>query len=334
LFNQLSLRLGRLNLTNDLDHFVTSASRTTNGRLRLASRVKGVSVRGQLDYTLTGKDRLRQISVSTNWNMNARLNNNLTLSKQLANDKLLHFTNQLSIRIRDFDLTLNVSSDFEDRWSVGAGFNIAFGYDGRRQEFVTDNGGLASTGRATMNLFIDENNDGIRDPDELPVTWASYRDQETLKTSPGVLPLTALPSARPVLFDMQHLKLDDLFLLPRVQVYELQTHAGSDVSIDVAVVMTGDIEGHVFVGPADDAVAARGVTVSLRDERGYVIAKARSEFDGYYSFNSVPGGYYEVLVYANEGRSQFVRQVSLDTQVGYAVVDEIYIDELTTNGAL
>jgi hypothetical protein len=327
LFNQLSLSLGRVNLTNDLDHLVTSGPSSTTGRLRLASRVKGVSVRGQLDYRLRDKQPLRQISVSTNWNMSARLNNNLTLSKQLTNDKRLFFTNQLSIRIRDYDLTLNVSSDFEDRWSVGAGFNIAFGYDGRRQEFITDNGGLASTGRATMNLFIDEDNDGIRDPDELPVTWASYRDHETLKTSPGVLPLTALPSARPVLFDMQHLKLDDPFLLPRVQVYELQTHAGSDVRIDVAVVMTGDIEGHVVAGSADDAAGARGVVVSLYDAQGREVARTHSEFDGFYSFTGVAGGDYEVRVLVNGGQSELVQPLTLDPQDGYIVLERIYIFE-------
>jgi hypothetical protein len=327
LFNQLSLSLGRLNLTNDLDHIMTSGPDSTTGRLRLSSRVKGVSVRGQLDYRLTDSQPLKQISASMNWNMSGRLNNNFTLSKQLTNDKLLFFTNQLSIRIRDYDLTLNVTSDFEDAWSVGAGFNMAFGYDGRRQEFITDNGGLASTGRATMNLFVDEDNDGIRDPDELPVTWASYRDQETLKTSPGVLPLTALPSARPVLFDMQHMTLDDPFLVPRAKAYELRTHAGSDVSIDVAVVMTGDIEGHVVAGSADDSFGARGVIVTLHDAEGREVARTRSEFDGFYSFIGVAGGDYEVRVLVNGGQSELVRPLSLDPQDGYVVLERIYIFE-------
>ncbi len=326
LFNQLSLSLGRLNLTNDLDHLVTSGPDTTTGRLRLASRVKGVSVRGQLDYRLTSSQPFTQISVSTNWNMSGRLNNNLTLSKQLTNDKLMFLTNQLSIRIRDYDLTLSVSSDFEDTWSVGAGFNIAFGYDARRQEFITDNGGLANTGRATMNLFIDENNDGIRDPNELPVTWASYRDQETLKTSPGVLPLTALPSARPVLFDMQYMTLDDPFLVPRAKAYELRTHAGSDVSIDVAVIMTGDIEGHIMAGSADGR-AVRGIIVSLHDAEGREVARTRSEFDGFYSFIGVAGGDYEVRVLTNGGRTELVQPLSLDPQDGYVVLERIYIFE-------
>ena len=326
LSNQLSFRLGHLNLTNDLDYFVTSGSSTTTGRLKLASRVKGVSVRGQLDYELTTEHPLRQISVSTNWNISPRLNNNLTLSKQLANDKLLYLTNQLSVRIRDYDLTLSVSSNFEDSWSIGAGFNIAFGYDRHRQAFVTENGGLSSTGRASMNLFIDEDNDGIRDPDEQPVPWASYRDQETLETSPGVLPLAALPSSRPVQFDMKQLKLDDPFLIPRAKVYELTTHAGSAVSIDVAVVMTGDIEGHIFAGAANDK-AVRGVVVSLYDAAGREIAETRSEFDGFYSFTRVPSGDYEVRVSVNDGQSELVQPLSLDPQDGYLVLEKIYIFE-------
>ena len=324
LFNRLSLRVGQLNLTNELEHVVNSDE--TIGKLRVANRVKGVSVRGQLDYLLTGSRPLRQISVSMNWGISPRLNNNLMLSKQLTNDKLLYLNNQLSIRIRDYDLTLSVSSDFEDSWSVGAGFNIAFGYDRHRQAFVTDNGGLSSTGRATMNLFIDDDNDGIRDPDELPVPWASYRDQETLETSPGVLPLTALPGSRLVRFDMEHLKLDDPFFVPRVKVYELTTHAGSEVSIDVAVVMTGDIEGHVYASAADDK-AVRGVVVALHDAEGREVATTRSEFDGFYSFTRVPSGNYEVRVSVNGGQGELVKPLSLDPQDGYVVLEKIYIFE-------
>jgi hypothetical protein len=258
----------------------------------------------------------------------------LTITKNLSNDKVLNFTNLLSVQVHDYNLTMSVTSNLDDAWSVGAGFNIAFGYDRHRKEFITENRGLAHTGRATMNLFMDDNNNGIRDPGEPPVPWAKYREQEMLQVSPGALRLTALPNFRPVQIETRHLKFDDPFLVPRSQAYELRTHSGSHVSLDVAVLLTGDIEGRVFVGSADDAVAARGVIVSLRDEWGDVIAEARSEFDGYYSFNSVSGGYYEIRVYSNEGRKEFVQPVTFDARDGYIVVDRIYIDELTPSGAL
>ena len=326
LFNRLSVRLGHLNLTNDLEHSVSSGPGTTSGHLKLASRIRGVTVRGQLDYLLSSSRPLRQVSAAMNWDMGARLNNNLTISKRLVDTGEMYFTNLLSIRIRDYDLTLSLSSDFDRDWSVGAGFNIAFGYDRRRQAFITDGGGLATTGRATMNVFIDDDNDGIRDPGEAPVEWARYRDEETLKTLPGALPLTALPTARPVQFDMRHLELEDPFLLPRARTYELTTHAGSDVSIDVAVVMTGDIEGHVVAGSAGNA-GARGVIVSLHDAEGREVARTRSKFDGFYSFTGVPAGDYEVRVSANGGQSVLAQPLTLDPQDGYIVLERIYIFE-------
>ncbi len=326
IFNQLSLRLGQLSLSNDLEHIVTSGPGRTTGHLKLAGRINNLSLRGQLDYQLTGDRPLRQISASMNWNMSERLNNALTLTKQLANDKVMYFTNLLSVRIREYDLTLSVSSNLDDAWSIGAGFKIAFGYDRHSRALTTDSVGLANTGRATMNLFIDANNDGVRDPGEPPVPWASYRDQETLKTSMGVLPLTSVPSTRAVRFDLRHLQLDDPFLAPRAKVYELTTHAGSDVSIDVAVVMTGDIEGHIFADSADDT-GARGVVVSLHDADGREVATTRSEFDGFYSFTRIPSGDYEVRVSVNGGQRELVQPLSLDSQEGYIVLERIYIFE-------
>lgn len=327
IFNQLSMRLGRMHLSNDLEYALASDSARTNGRLRVASRINGVSVRGQLDYLLGDSRPLRQVSASMNWELSRRLNSNLTLSKRLVDDRALFISNLLSVRIRDYDLTFSMNSDFEGDWSIGAGFSIAFGYDRHTKSIFTDIGGLANTGRATMKIFIDDNNDGVRNPGERAVDWASYRDQETLENVPGVLPLTSLPNSRAVQFDMQYLKLDDPFLTPRVRKYELHTHAGSDVQIDVAVVMTGDIEGHILADDSGNERAARGVIVTLHDAEGREVARTRSEFDGYYSFTGVPGGDYEVRVHADEGRTQLAQTFSLDPRDGYIVLEKTYIFE-------
>lgn len=327
LFNRLSMRFGRMSVTNDLDYRIGPGSGTSSGHLKVASRINGVSVRGQLDYQLTGRQALRQISASMNWELTQRINNNLTISKRLADDRSMFFSNLMSVRIRDYDMTFSVNSDFEGDWAVGAGFNIAFGYDRHTKSMITDIGSLANTGRATMNLFVDEDNDGVRDPNEQPVEWASYRDQETVANVPGVLSLNALPSSRPVQFDMQYLKLDDPFLVPRAKKYELHTHAGSDVSIDVALVMTGDIEGHVLTGSSGAGTGARGIIVTLHDRQGREVARTRSEFDGFYSFTGVPGGNYEVRVWADDGRTQLKQEISLDPDDGYVVLERVYIFE-------
>ena len=67
------------------------------------------SLRGQLDYQLSGDQVLRQISASMNWDYTARLNNNLLVSQNLVNDKRFYFTNLLSVRVRNTALTFSLS---------------------------------------------------------------------------------------------------------------------------------------------------------------------------------------------------------------------------------
>ncbi len=327
LFNRIGARLGPVSLTNDLQHIAVDGPNTTNGQLRVAGRVRRISLRGQLDYQLSGLQTLQQISATMNWNLTARLNNNLIVTQNLANGGSFFVTNLLSVGVRNLNLTFSVNSDFDDTYQVGVGLNIAFGYDKRRRGFVTDRRGLADTGRAAMSLFVDENNNGIREPGEPAVPWARYRDEEMLQDSPGTVTLNALPRYRPVKIETRHFKFDDPFLVPRSAIYELYTHAGSDVSVDIAVVMTGDIEGYVYNGPVDDAAPVKGVIVTLYDADGREISAARSEFDGFYSFTAIPAGDYEVRVRPKAGEEILAQPFTLDGREGFVALEKIYLYE-------
>ena len=107
----------------------------------------------------------------------------------------------------------------------------------------------------------------------------------------GAVTLTALPAETAIHIDTKQFRFSDPFLAPRRTAYEVQTHAGSDIEIDIAVVMTGDIEGTVL---GSDGAPRRGVELTLLDANGVEIADARSEFDGYYSFAGIPGGTYRI----------------------------------------
>lgn len=323
MFNRLGTRFGRLSVGNDIEHIASAGPDSTRGQLRVAGRVGRFSMRGHLDYQLSGGQLLRQISTTVNWDYSSRLTNNFVVTQNFSDDSVL-FSNLLSLRVRNFDLTFSTSADLEGSWQVGVGLDIAFGYDGHRRGFVTDRWDLASTGRAAMNLFIDHNNNGRRDPGEPPVSWARYREEEMSATTPGTVPLRALPRYRTVTIDTSDLRFDDPFLLPRSELYEIYTHAGSEISVDVAVVMTGDIEGYVYTGSPGSAVPARGVEVTLLDAAGNAVASARSEFDGFYSFTSMPAGDYRVRIAEAESR-ELTQPFTLDGEQGFIVLDRIYL---------
>jgi hypothetical protein len=128
-----------------------------------------------------------------------------------------------------------------------------------------------------------------------------------------------------VKIETRHFKFDDPFLVPRSQIYELYTHPGGDVSVDIAVVMTGDVEGYIYNGSADKAVPAKGVIVTLYDHDGREISAARSEFDGFYSLNSIPSGNYEVRVRPEAGEDVLAQPFTLDGQEGFVTLDKIFL---------
>ncbi len=324
--HRLGARLGPLSLRNDLDHVVAGGTRATSGQFKAAGRFGSLSFRGQADYHLSFADTLRQVSGTLGWDISPRTYASMSLSKVLAGERGTQLSGLFSARFGHLDLSFNVSTDLKECWKVGLGLNVSFGYDRHSRSIVTSERSLAHSGRASLNLFVDENNNGIRDQDEEPVQWASYRDQETIDSAPGTLRLRAMPRYQPVKIETRHLRFDDPFLIPRESGYEIYTHAGSELSVDVAVVPTGDVEGYVFtaVDASEVSRAARDLTVSLRLPDGKIVATARTEFDGFYCFTGIPPGHYEVHVEDGSGRT-VVETVALDARVGFAQVDGIHL---------
>jgi hypothetical protein len=284
-----------------------------------------MNFRGVLHYQFNGRGSpLKQLSATVNWRPSARVSNNVQFTQSLSGSRDTYVTNLTSVRIGNYDLTVNAGTNFKDAWQLGIGFNVALGFDRSRGNFVTSREALAGTGRATMNLFHDKDNDGFRDWGEPSVDQAKYRKRQLDGHPDGSLSINGLPAYRPVRIDTAEIKFEDPFLVPRSRIYEIFTHAGSDVSIDVAVVMTGDIEGHIYSQETQQPL--KGVRVILRDRRGFDVDETRTEFDGYYSFTGVAAGRYEINVVKGEGEATPVtKNVTLDGEVGFVTLDEIYL---------
>jgi hypothetical protein len=325
-FHRLGTRFGRLSVSNEFEYVTRPYRDEMNGKLMLAGRHKRWNFRGEVDYRFNGAGGpIRQIMGTVNWNPSDRFSNNLFVAQTFAGDGSLQIGNQASWRIGNYNLSLRANSDLQGVWELGLGLNVSLGFDSARGQVVTDRRGLAHTGRAAMRLFLDEDNDGVRDPGERAVTAATYQDRQLDADGNGALSLNGLPRYQPVRIDTSKIKFDDPFLVPRAPAYEVYTHAGGDVSVDIPVVMTGDIEGYVY----SDASKAplRGATVRLVDSQGREVAAGRSEFDGYYGFIGIPSGDYQVRVSMGGPKAEErVEYVTLDGRVGFLVLDEIYLE--------
>ena len=328
-FNRLGSNWGPVSVSNDLEYvYVESGNPSYRGYLRIAGRRGQLNFRAEVDYDPAKSDPVNQLSGTIGWAMSRRVNTSLTVRRNV-NGGQTYIDSRSSIRMGPVNLFFDLYAGSDDSWSAALGFNTRFGYDPDTSGFFSADRSLAHSGRVRLNLFVDDNNNGLREPDEAPVQWASYRGIPMPADTPGVLPLTGVPGNTPVLLQGRDLLFDDPFLSATADTYELYTHAGSNIDVHIPVVVTGDVEGYLYPGSGMDRTDVRGVVVTLYDADGREVARTVSEFDGYYAFSGIPVGEYELAVIPDADRPDYHKQwFTLDTNNNYRMMDPIHLWKL------
>lgn len=325
IFSRLGAKWGAVNVSNDLDYARAGGEELLLGRLRMTGRWNRLNLRAQLDYDPSAPDPLNQISAMVQWNAGENIYYSLSAHQDLKNDRILHLENMVTARLGRFDLSFSLHSRSDDFWAVGVTLGASFGSDSETGGFAGRPTGLAHTGRATLNFFIDSNNNGVRDSGEHPVSWAAYKQHTASEMVPGAVQLNAVPPHIPLRIDSSDFRFQDPFLVAREEVYELYTHPGSNLEAEIPVVNTGDVEGHLYPVPGRKSIVS-GVDVVLYRADGQRVASTRSEFDGYYSFHSIAAGNYEIVVQGSSRKAEVHRQrFSLDPTEGFVPLDPIFI---------
>ena len=94
-----------------------------------------------------------------------------------------------------------------------------------------------------------------------------------------------------VLVSIDESTLADPFLVPRGKGLVVTPRPGVPTVLELAVSPTGEVEGEIL---APDARPVAGVELELVGPDGLVVARAMTEFDGFFLFDRVPYGRYKL----------------------------------------
>jgi len=153
---------------------------------------------------------------------------------------------------------------------------------------------------ATARVFLDRNANGHWDDqdDPLPevrITGAGAWN-EGVTGDNGITYLAGLPAHRERDLSVDLASLQDPFLLPALEGLRATGHPGGHVTLEFPVTFSGDIEGTVYARTTAGDVPLRNIGLELVDLSQRSIRKTVSEFDGYYLFQEIPPGWYEIHV--------------------------------------
>ncbi|MFM5916415.1 MAG: carboxypeptidase regulatory-like domain-containing protein [Novosphingobium sp.] len=159
---------------------------------------------------------------------------------------------------------------------------------------------LAQQGQASIEVFRDDNGDGLKQDREPAVEGvaieAGFKHSDKPTNKAGRAVIDGLLPYVPVLVSIDAGSLPDPLLRPKGQGMVVVPRPGVAAKVLLPLAPTGEIEA-VLLGP--DGEPQGGVTVELTDPSGHVLFQTVSDFDGYVLFDSVPYGDYRLRIGAD-----------------------------------
>jgi hypothetical protein len=304
---RLSTNVGRTTLTTEVNwridrrRFGPDPPDEIGATLRANARIGGLRLRGETRFRLSPSSRFENATLVGEWSGRGDRQQAADWRAEIGYDRPLRRARAGLGYVRRFDkVALTASLEAATDGSMAAGLNIAFslGPDPRRGGGirVTSNR-IAAHGQTLARVFRDTNGDGIHqdgEPFEKEVQLSAGRvPVDGLTDVNGEVIIDNLQSHQPVLIGIDASSLPDPLIQPKGPGIVVTPRPGIVMTVELPLVSAGEVDGTLV---REGGGNLEGVDLELVDGGGHVIARSRSDFDGFFLFESVPYGRYSVRV--------------------------------------
>ena len=296
--------LDGLQLTSRLDYRNNISAAGSYGQIFLDQLVRGVwgplLMRGSMHGRLKPGLAMESVGGSLSWRPSTRVQLGAHATYRFGDALPLSSGGSISMLMNTFNLSLSADASDGQKpyFSVALSTSVTKIPESMRMHVQRQR---MSTGYgATARVFLDRNANGQWDSQDDPLPEVRIVGagawNEAVTGHDGVAYLAGLPAHRERELSLDVGTLQDPFLLPSVETVRTIGHPGGHVVLEFPVTYSGDVEGTVYVRTPGGDLPLRNIQLELVDLGQSIIRRTVSEFDGYYLFQEVPPGWYEVRV--------------------------------------
>jgi len=296
--------VGRTQLNTRVDWRRSEATAGGYDRVAADQMLSGslgpVLVRGSVRWGFAPASRLESFAASAAWRPARDVRVGGRVQRNLVGVGATTVGASLTLLLDSFQLSLNVSDTSRQKPWFGVSITTSLTRVPDTGRVHVQRQRMSAGYGATARVFLDRNANGLFDDADDPLPGVQL-DGTGL---PGVVAtdkrgqvfVGGLPAHRERDITLDVDSIDDPYLLPSISGRRATGHPGAHVVLDFPVTFAGDVEGTVYAQTAAGKVPVRGVALELVDLTDRTLRTAVSEFDGYYLFQEVPPGWYEVRV--------------------------------------
>lgn len=304
LTNRISTAFGRLSLSNWLRWRRTNDAigdiTTSEGSLLIGGHLFRTALRGELQYGIEPDSGLTRAILTGERHFSSDTTGRLSAQRTFSGEEITTLSAALSHRFDIAALGLNGSWSDNGAASAFLSLSFAFGREPRSGDWSMYPGSVADNGTVSARVFLDNDLDGKYGPDDTPIEGATFDTGRGLiretTNEDGVLLLTGLPAWREIDVTIPPAGLEDPYWVPKTDGFTVTTRPGKAAIVDFPVIVTGEVDGIVYARQGGTTLEVADVRMELVDGQGKIVAQTRSAFDGFFLFEKVIPGRYNVRV--------------------------------------
>lgn len=297
---RVSANVWGTSVTNSLSYSSdTSGQKTESAVIQLSRRVAGIGLSSQIAYNIKPETKLASVAISGDKQFSEALRVNASMLR--VNGGATTVAAGVTRNFGSFGLSFSASHDSTGVSAVGVQLFIALGRDPQSGRWKADWQPMAGAGAISARAFLDANGNGRYDSGEEFVESAGFvlnnGSRSPMKTdASGLAYLSRLTPYQYTDVALDTGSLEDPSWMPTTPGVRVLPRPGKVQAIDFPVVMTGEVDGTVYVQDGGKKRGIGNALVELVDATGAVATSARSTSDGYYIIQAVRPGKYTARI--------------------------------------
>lgn len=302
-----------LSLTHSTNSYLNAGRHDlTTGQLSATARIKKWRLRSGLNYDAFADKKLRGFDGEVFYRATDRLSGSL-----LARHDFLDRQSGGGFNL-NYDFKKFIGS-LETLWTEKSGAQVtlrastALGPYANDGSYIMTSDRLTGASAARALVFLDRNQDGIFDAGDEALESArvkiNSRYGKDRSDENGLLVNRAGAGVERAVIELDNASLENPYYISAKDGYVTNLRPGSIPHFDFPVIETGAVDGTAY---AANGQAAQGVRLALVTADGKVVQETETAYDGYYNFDHVPPGQYEVRPHREETIALAPRPVIVD----------------------
>ncbi|MFT6308520.1 MAG: hypothetical protein ACJA0Z_003694 [Halioglobus sp.] len=274
-----------------LDDSTTRTSQT-GGQTSFHTAIRPWTFRLSASYGFKPETEMLEFSADSSLRIERDLSLDLSVRQNPTTDTT-YYSGGINWQLDQVAINARVSYDSDERW-VGL-ITLSTALVHRPGTLRPRLDSRASVDAGTVEAWVFEDADGTNKvPHAGVVVDGTQAWRKATTGASGVAYLSRMPAHRQVDIEVDESTLADGQLRSKNPGVSIIPRPGSYAEVEFALVRTAELEGHVVIADGDDKKPVSRALVLLKTPDGEVVAQRRTAFDGFYLFDGIEPGIYQV----------------------------------------